>query len=667
MKSAAFYEFIDVLKDRNKKERIESFLEKYSIEEILLALIKNGFGVDAYPGSRSNNDFLELRPLFITKASNQMKEQLFNKYELEINIWNQLFRDFYSKEELKKVTEISDERKLFAFLIMFELYVRALKDRKLNKGKNKDFYGEINLQKNIGGEVNGIDDLSANQFTDTLDYIFQQASKVVQAFIFHGYLYTDNQFVCCSHEEECNWKHIEKSMMYFPLIDIRTVLFDVFEDWKFGDYRLVQHDENNIEISPKDTKALVDEKIEIQRFESFRQSVMRKHNSEDIEEGKEKVFLSNCLAPEVFFDKLEQSSYNEYLEYFSSKNLNYKVYDIEIVKWIRAYAVIRYVNSEFIHKETFPDSNIPEKWLYISTQQEWIERFVKYGIDLESARIICNKLKFKKSSVDWFDAPFIEIGGKIITVPSYTSHIQDSLSLISLATKENLNLDFKGYCFEDRILSDLNTNDIPAVSVKRKVDNEEYQCDVAFILGQDLFLCECKHTSQPITQRKRYDFYNRKIPEDIEQINRISNFYISNIKFILEELNKQRGCKYSNEWKPRSVYKMIIYSCKLTGRLNESGVIITDYTIFSTLLYKRLPTIFLNGKPPRQFMPPNMKSIYQGKLTTNKLLNFIENPWQVGFQKTFTKFEDEMVPVNQMYLHRKKVYRTIDNFYDISK
>ncbi|GAA3328636.1 hypothetical protein GCM10020331_073400 [Ectobacillus funiculus] len=57
---------------------------------------------------------------------------------------------------------------------------------------------------------------------------------------------------------------------------------------------------------------------------------------------------------------------------------------------------------------------------------------------------------------------------KIITIPSVASRIQDVLALISMAAKEDMNLDFKGYCFEDRILNDLNTNKIPAVSIKKK-------------------------------------------------------------------------------------------------------------------------------------------------------------------------------------------------------
>lgn len=664
--SEAFYEF-DNLKNKTDDKVMNDFIEKYSIEEIISAFKCNGFGVNAYPNSKSYKDYVKWHSKIYEKYSGQAKIKMLNEYDQELKKWNTLFNDYYSKPQFEKVAAIDDDKKLYAFLICFELYTRALSDYKFNKGKNQHFYGKIDLQKIINGEIKDIDSLTANQFTDTIDYIFQQASKIVQAFIYYAYLYKNNKFICCSYDEVIDWNDIDKSMIYFPLIDIRNVLFDAFEEWKFGSYHLVYRDENNIEINPCDIKNLIDEKIESQRFESFRQFSMRDYGETNLDKVGKEEYMSKLLPPSGFLDKNEKASYNEYLEYFSSQKLDYKVDGVEIVKWLRAYSVVRCANRGFLGSDMFPDIGIPEKWLYISTSNEWIKKFIEHGIDEKSACVIFNRLIFKKNSIDWFDAPFIKIGEKIITVPSYTSHIQDVLALISLATKENINLDFKGYCFEDRILNDLNKNQISAVSIKRKIDKEEYQCDVAFILGQDLFLCECKHTAQPLTQRKRYDFYNRKVPEDVIQMNRISDFYTLNTGYVLKELNNQKGYQYSLEWKPRHIYRMIIYSCKLAGKLNIDGVIITDYTVFTTILYKRLPTILKNGKPVKQIIPPKMKGVFQGKLTTNKLINYMDNPWQIGFQKAFTEVEDITVPINKINLHRKRVSRTIDDFYDMSK
>lgn len=661
LKGYAFYELNQVLKDKKNDSKFEEFIEKYSVEDLLMAFKGNGFGVNAFPGSESYNDYLNILPRVYTKATRQQEENLINEYDLDIKTLNALFDDYYSKDQFKVVEQVADDKKLYAFLIAFELYVRGLIDRRYNGGENKEFYGDIDIQKNVDGKIIGIDKFSDNQFTDAIDYAFQQASKVVQSFIFYGYLYTNNEFTCCAFDENVEWDDVNKSLNYFHLIDVRNVIFNIFEDWKFGNYQVIQRDDNNIEIIPKDIEALVNERIEIQRFESFRQFSLSINSKDE----KDELFMSKSLAPEGFLDKAEKVSYSEYLEYFSSNKLDYKINGIEIVKWLRAYAVVRYFNEDFLNNNDFSNIGRPNRWLYISTIDDWVERFTTYGIDDLSARKICDKFVFKKKSVDWFDSPFLEIGDKIVTVPSHASHIQDVMALMSLATKENLNIAFKGYCFEDRVLNDLRENQIPATSIKRKFKDQEYQCDVAFVLGEDVYLCECKHTAQPITQRKRYDFYNSVIPENIKQTNRICDFYSLNIDCVLDELNKNTEHKYSPEWKPRCIYRMLIYSCKLASKLNIDGVIVTDYTVLATFLYRRFPTFFRNGKPIIQFMPPNMKGTLNGKPTTNKLLNFIDSPWQRGFQKDNIKITDQIVPINHIFLHKKKADRTIDHFYNL--
>jgi hypothetical protein len=661
LSSKAFYELIGVLKNSDKTD---AFIRNHKLREILFAFKGNGLGVNAYPGSKSYENYLELLRKFYSCDLTQGELSEIKRYENDIKAFNALFEDYYSKNEFNEVIQVPDENKLFAFLIVFEIYVRALKDLRFNGGKNKDFYGDVDIRKNIMGKATGIDKLSANQLTDAIDYILQQASRVVQAFIFHGYLYDNNKFKCCGIEDEIEWADIEKSTLYFHLIDIRNVLFESLEDWKFGNYK-VKWDGKATEIIPEDLKSFLDEKIEIQRFESFRQTNI--NSNRDDNKLLDLDPLTNLLAPDAFLDKWEWASYNEYLEYFSSDNLDYKVSGIELVKWLRAYAVIRYYNREFLTRNIFPDNGVPNNWLYITTRDHWIEMFTRHGIDRDSAGFIYNKLKFKKNSVDWFDSPFIEIGENVITAPSPVINLQDVIALMSMATNEDMNLDFKGYCFEDRILNDLRSNQIPAVSIKRKLEDNEYQCDVAFLLGNDLFLCECKHTTQPVTQRKRHAFYNHKIPKDVEQTNRICDFYNSNLIHVIYEFNKNQKCDLATDWKPRRIYRMLIYSCKLAQKLELDRVIITDYTVFTTLLYKRLPTIFKKGKPIKQIMPPKMRGVFQGELTTNKLLNFLENPWQIGFQRAATEMADEEIPINRLYLRRKKAFRKIDNFYDLSR
>jgi len=82
-----------------------------------------------------------------------------------------------------------------------------------------------------------------------------------------------------------------------------------------------------------------------------------------------------------------------------------------------------------------------------------------------------------------------------------------------------------------------------------------------------LFLCECKHTTQPVTPRKRYNFCNKKIPADVEQTNRICDFFSTKLIHVIDEFSEKQKCNLATDWKPRQIYRMVIYSCKLAEKL----------------------------------------------------------------------------------------------------
>ncbi|GAA3328639.1 hypothetical protein GCM10020331_073420 [Ectobacillus funiculus] len=105
----------------------------------------------------------------------------------------------------------------------------------------------MDIQRNINGQTKGIKELSANQFTDVIDYLFfNKQVKSSKLLFFYGYLYNNNKFKYCEHDSGIDLSNIKKSFNYFPLIDLRTVLFDLFEDWKFGNYEVLERDEKKM-------------------------------------------------------------------------------------------------------------------------------------------------------------------------------------------------------------------------------------------------------------------------------------------------------------------------------------------------------------------------------------------------------------------------------------
>lgn len=652
-------EIKEVLNGRQQDILVQNLCTKYSYDEILSQIKIDAIGINAYPNSSINN-FESFFKLLHHHASTPKQKININNLLSEISLLNLLFDDFYSLDDFTAVKNIPDEYKLFGFLISLELYIRSLKDIRFNQGKNKSFYGEINIQRNVNGEIKGALELSANQFAEIIDYLLQEAKSIIQALIHHNYLF-ESKFKSCTVETELNWDFINESFKHIKLIDLRTVLFEILEEWKYN-YIKINTDKNkcvNIEtINKEDTLNYF---VELERYENSRQIYTSKLKKEDFIENSQ----SSALPPTEYLNLVEYESYQECKDYFKTEHLNYEIMDISIAKWIRAYSVIRAYNAEFKAKSPFPDSSIPKDWLYISTKENWVNIFIEHGIDKNSAETIFENLKFNKKSKDLFDNPFIILKDKVITVPSIISEIHIVSALISMSTNNQLNLEFKGYTFEEHIIKDLDKNNIDAITVTRHYQNQEYQCDTAFVIGRDLFICECKNNIQPKNLNYRHRFYEERIPTDIAQLKRIGDFYSSNLNHIIDELNSKYDNKYPLNWRPRKVYYLLIYNSKIARKLHYQEAIVTDYSIFSSCINKRYLTMFSSGASIISFKPPAQKGVLNGRLTTNKLLNFLESPWQIDYSKYFSNFSTQRIPLNKYQIQRTRIFREMDHFYEL--
>lgn len=639
--------------------QIENLFTHYSFDEILSQIKIDAIGIHAYPNSNSKNadSFLKLLKYHASTTKDIVS---INNLHSDISLLNLLFDDFYSLDDLVAVKNIPDEYKLFGFLIYFEFYIRSLKDIRFNQGKNKLFYGEMDIQRNVNGDIKGTLELSANQFTETIDYLLQEAKSIIQALIYHNYLY-DNKFSSCTVDTELDWAFINESSRHIKLIDLRTVLFEILEEWKYN-YIKIDMDKNkcvNTEmINKEDTLNYF---VELERYENSRQIYISKFKKESFIENRQ----SSTLPPIEYFNSVEYESYQECKNYFKTEHLNYEIKDITLAKWIRAYSVIRAYNAEFKGQTPFPDSSIPKDWLYISTKEKWINIFIEHGIDKNSAETIFENLKFTKKSKDLFDNPFIILNDKVITVPSIISEIHIISAIISMSTNNQLNLEFKGYTFENHIIKDLEKNNIDVIALTRNYQNQEYQCDAAFVIGRDLFICECKNNIQPKTLNYRHRFYEERIPTDIIQLKRIGDFYSSNLNHIIDELNLKYKNKYPLNWKPRRVYYLLMYNSKIARILKYPEAIVTDYSIFSSCINKRYLTMFSSGDSLISFKPPAQKGVLNGTLTTNKLLNFLESPWQIDYSKYFSNFSIQKIPLNKYQIQRIRIFREMDHFYEL--
>lgn len=142
--------------------------------------------------------------------------------------------------------------------------------------------------------------------------------------------------------------------------------------------------------------------------------------------------------------------------------------------------------------------------------------------------------------------------------------------------------------------------------------NKDYQCDVAFLLDDVLFICECKNRGT----HKGNDLSFDEMDDDIQQVNRIADFYRENPSIV------KRGFQDAGYGKItfNKVKKIIIYSKVTHGTIRRQDVLIMDIYKFLQPLSRDEMTNYLAKKYP------SIKESLTGKITAQKIINYYSYP-----------------------------------------
>ena len=308
----------------------------------------------------------------------------------------------------------------------------------------------------------------------------------------------------------------------------------------------------------------------------------------------------------------ERYKYNEFLlqrKYFCNCS-NIKIKNIPISEWMNAYfALKKYIKGqEYQYKyERVSFFNYGVRNKHSKTKDEWKEILIKYGTSKGYVDSIFELLIFDKKSVDLFDNPFVPCCGKYFVVPWLINEMEVGRVLLSKFS-DKAGMDFKGYAFEEYILEVLKYCGIPATAMK----NKDYQCDVAFLLDDVLFICECKNRGT----HKGNDLSFDEMDDDIQQVNRIADFYRENPSIV------KRGFQDAGYGKItfNKVKKIIIYSKVTHGTIRRQDVLIMDIYKFLQPLSRDEMTNYLAKKYP------SIKESLTGKITAQKIINYYSYP-----------------------------------------
>ena len=493
--------------------------------------------------------------------------QYLKQYLDEVVIINKLFRE--TNHLQAKINKISPRKRLSSMLVATQQMQSAAK-----KVGNPQYYDKI-----IGWINDGVKSLIYDDQIFNGEEFIYGAKDYYTIGLFDDSLDIANQYVRDSIES--------------------AGFEDEYDEWKAG-YRSFEI--QNKKILSKATN----KEIEFFYKTSIKECVIDHLFTIYYLVGRGILDFKRMGSPE------ERYNYNKFLlerKYFC-KCLDVKIKNIPISEWMNAYfALKKYIKGrKYQYKyERVSFFNYGVRNKHSKTKNEWKEILIKYGVSKGYVDSIFETMIFDKKSVDLFDNPFVPCCGKYFVVPWLVDEMEVGRVLLSKFSNKS-GADFKGYAFEKYIIDVLKYCGIPATAMK----NKEYQCDVAFLLNDVLFICECKNRGV----HKGNDLSFNEMDDDIEQLDRIANFYKENSNIVKRCFQNAGYHKISfNE-----VQKLIIYSKVTHGSVKRKGVFIMDIYKFLQPLGRDEMTDYLAKKYP------SINESLTGEITAQKIINYYSYP-----------------------------------------
>lgn len=581
------------------------------------------------------------------EAKFPLEKEKISSFVNTLNNLDTIVGDFFSLRSAMEVEKIPKSRQIITFIIAVEVllgstieYTKGISLRRI-----KDVYPFV---------VTLFDEKNQRiaKANERMDQIYEVADSIA------GFTGSILKFLKAGDgdigkvDATVSMKQIKIAREHVSLYDIWATLLDLEQSWKFAGSKIISKNENMV-VELENENFLHSKQISFERFLSQKTKWnLDFHNF--YEESKSKV-NSNAskLPPEEFISKDESYYALAVGEFLETNGLNEKCLNVSLAEWIRAYTIVQLESLKHL-EERFKDQRVrPLKinnWTILQDKAYWINLFIERGISNESAEIILNNFIFTNDSKDLLDCPFISHNNDIIVIPSIGTAIDPSMSLVSLLTRNNANISFKGTGLEQRILSKLNDKGIKAATIKRISGNDTYECDVAFTLNNDLFFIELKAFGQPTTIREYYNLLIKLFGEHYdtedstersatEQLNRIAGFYENNLNMVREEL------KLSSTWMPKNIYKIILTTAKLGDTLFVDDCFIADTSVFLCFLDRTPPGITIGKRMLRPKHPD-----FEGDITSEKLVNVLSNPPQIELYKTRVRKSERTINLHSKTL-----------------
>jgi len=613
-------------------EEVKENISKRGLLETIKILKCTGILINQYPGPNKYIKLIQnIDKLFRGFYDNEI--ELWNYYKNQAEILNNLFQQCYKEEAYLIASSVTREMEIQAFLSMFELILTSILGE-------KPVPIEFNFQ-----FANSNYSSEAISKEHMFNYISTSAGTILNFLLHYQKKPNKIEWDCLISEEQ-----LKMSAHHFIVYDKINILKDIVDYWKFNECK-VKTSGQVINIEPKNKNVYLANDISLKRFETRRQKL--NIEIEHLSIGKSAIDnKATELPPQKFISRDERATYYNCKMYFYLESMDQQILNVPFKEWIRAYSVLNLIAKDFINKRELNHDDLSLNLYKVCPRirrTDLISHLVKYGVKPENLNIIIDNLTFKAKETDLFDTPLIYLTEEEYTlVPSLVAKMDITRVMMCNFLKKKSDMGFKGSGFEKQVIKDLTNEKIKccglhAKGVSKETNEErEYQCDVAFLLDNDLYLCECKSYSQPTTHRGFYELIDKKQDTAENQFKEITDFYSENMDIVRRNMN------FPESWSPRKIYKIIIVTPALGSREKYKDTYFIDYSAFSTFIQRSKPALFdVNDKVRYEF---DFYSVFSGPISSEKMLKFLNSPPQVDMERKRRRRITKQIPFGEYTL-----------------
>ena len=560
--------FLNHIAEIYEKKGVEAAIKELKMTRICI----NSLG----EGTPRNKGLYDKVLCLISK--NEKDKRIVEIFEKEVRLINGLYKNLTQK--INCVNEkIPYDKRLFAYMMAVEFFMRSCLNA---EPQTLDGVRQVQTQ------FEQVDD----RIGETLKY----------------FMYTD--CFCGNCDENIGLSNIKNANKYIELTFEKLLLSTIEEQWSYFDLKVEFCDKYVHFYENKEASQGL--KLSAQKFYDVRNAKIVGHTILDNLFGRE--------SGECQFQSLKSLSKDFFEEYFID-DLEQRFCDIPLKDFLVAYTSVSVEAQGFLEKNKnlipFVVNPKLEDVCLAKTKEEWIELFLRYGVNEQNAERIFKMLIFTRTSKDLYDCPFIMFNNKFFIIPSAVSQSDAARATMSMLTHKKVDISVKGKAFEKNMRSNLAKANIKVFNLKEIMKDEKYECDAVFNIDNDIFFIEAKHLNHPLTCRD----YQRNIDEievAKEQLNRIYG------KFSTEE---EKIKELFDIEEIENMHKIVLTNTYIGEVNRQKDVLIVDEATF--LGYFKRQTPMLHEIQGEMIISRRMfNEFFEGEITSRQFLEYIyTNPY----------------------------------------